>query len=310
MKLSSISKGIYFIVIFLIVMPFIAFGQTQFESLEKKILNKIDSIRNGKSIYADISFDSTNEEHFLVFLKKIDKDNATNVRTYIHMLKSKLALFSKDSLLRRQIVEDYLDDCYDTDDIIWSSALNRLNYFKERDFSEKARLKMTEIFQKIQLNNEFIMICGTAQVKQLVPQLKVIATSFDRTKEGCFTTNAWYACLALARLGDKEKIDQIIAAIELELDANLRLGKLLKFAAYTRQPGCIKLLRKYLESNEHLPGRVQDGPDKGPAYYVFALEYLAQYIDGFPIKPKGMGFPYSKEEIDMAKEFLKKMNPK
>jgi len=224
------------------------------------------------------------------------------VRSRVRIMKAKIALQSRDGSTRQQVVEDFARDIGDRDDAIAQYVTARLLSFKENEFSVKAKKIMVSIFKRPNYDHDFILICGTAQLKELVPRLKKLAAGFDRTKDDWYSTTAWYATLALARMGDAKKTDAIIAAVELELEPVLRVTRLLRQVAYTRQPDCIKLLQKYLESSETLPGLRNES--RGTEFNQYALEYLAFYMDDFPIKPTGIG--YSKEEIEIARAFLKK----
>ena len=285
----------------LLVCPFALFSQTNPE-IEKKIISEFDSVRKGSIKANDYHFDSTNERHFLEFLKRYEDDTDSRVRSRVRIMKAKIALQSRDGSTRQQVVEDFARDIGDRDDAIAQYVTARLLSFKENEFSVKAKKIMVSIFKRPNYDHDFILICGTAQLKELVPRLKKLAAGFDRTKDDWYSTTAWYATLALARMGDAKKTDAIIAAVELELEPVLRVTRLLRQVAYTRQPDCIKLLQKYLESSETLPGLRNES--RGTEFNQYALEYLAFYMDDFPIKPTGIG--YSKEEIEIARAFLKK----
>ncbi len=82
---------------------------------------------------------------------------------------------------------------------------------------------------------------------------------FDRTRHGWYSTTGWYALLAVARLEDTKTIDEIIAAVELELEPVLRVTRLLRYVAYTRHSDAVTLLQKYLESSERLPALKESG---------------------------------------------------
>lgn len=291
--------------ILFIVCPFAIFSQPTTQEIEKKIINELDSVRAGSIKANDYKFNPSNEKQILFFLKRYENDPASQVRFRVRTLKAKIASQSKDTLVRQQVVEDYVKDVSGADQDIVQYAIARLLTFEQHDFSAKAKKSMLSVFNGLDENHDFILICGTAQLKELIPQLKKLAAGFDRTQEGWYATTGWYASLALARIGDAEKIDAIIAAVELELEPVLRVTRLLRYVAYIKQPDGIKLLQKYLESSERLPG-LKD-PDKGIEVNQYALEYLARYIDGFPIKSQGIGF--TKEEIETARAFLKANPP-
>jgi len=271
------------------------------QDIENMIANELDGVRNGSINAYDYKFNSLNEKRVLIFLKKYESDPDLRVRSRVQILKAKISLQSKDTLVRQMVVEDFLKDAASENQEISQYSIARLLTFKENDFSLSAKNKIPSIFDRI-ANRDFILICGTAQIKQLVPKLKKIASEFDRTRQDWFSTRAWCASLSLTRMGYTEKLDTLITAVELELNPILRVSRLLKDLAYTKNPDAIKILRKYLESNQKIPDVM--GPGRDLYVNQYAMEYLAQYIDDFPIKERGIG--YSPEEIETAKSFLNK----
>ena len=285
--------------------PLVTLGQAGNQDIEKRIASELDSVRTGSIKANDYQFNASNEKRVLTFLKRYEHDPVPEVRQRVQAIKAKIAMQSKDTLVRQQVVEEYVKDVSSPDQDIVQYAISRLLTFGEHDFSAKAKKDIVSVFNRLNNNHDFILVCGTVQLKELIPQFKKLAAGFDRTKEGWYATTGWYASLALARMGDSQKTDTIIAAVELELDPILRVTRLLRYVAYTRQPDCIKLLQKYLESSERLPSLRE--PGKGTEFNQYALEYLAQYLEGFPIKAKGIG--YTTGEIETARAFLKANPP-
>jgi hypothetical protein len=97
-------------------------------------------------------------------------------------------------------------------------------------------------------------------------------------------------------------LDDLIAAVELEVNSRRRVEDLLNLLAYTKHKDCYILLLKYLESGEKMSklGATTIEFD----FNQYAMEYLAKYLDDFPSKANSFG--YSKEEIDMVSKFLRK----
>ena len=280
--------------------PFSLFCQLSNHQIEKMITAEFDSIRSGSIKNHDYRFDSSNERHFLDFVKKYEHDQSVQVRSRVQEFKAGIAMLSNDTLIRQQVVEDFFCNFTDPNSGISQYAMYILTSFKQNDFSKTAKKIMVSIFNQPNYNSDFLLLCATAQLKELIPQLTKLAVFFDRTKEAWYSTTEWYACLAVARMGNAVKIDNMIAAVELELAPDLRVLRLLKQMAYTRQPDCLKLLQKYLESTERLPGVKETG--NGTEFRQYAMEYLAQYIEGFPFNVKPY---YSKEEIETARTFLR-----
>lgn len=292
------------ILLFCIVNSFMMYGQPNAESIEKLIKEELAGVRKGSIKANDYVFNASNEKACLNLLRQYDKDAMSEVRFHAQAIKAKIAEQTKDTSIRQSIAEDFVRDCTSDDKVVSQYAVARLLTFKRKDFSEKAKKDMLHGFGKMSQNRDFMMICGTANVTDLMAQLRAIAAGFDRTRPNWYSSYEWIANLALAKMGDSVKIDAIIAAVELELSPELRVTRLLKYIAYVNQSDCIKLLQKYLESTEALPS--VKGTGRGIEYNQYALEYLATYMDDFPIKPRGIG--YSKEELETARTFLRNKN--
>jgi hypothetical protein len=289
------------IAILIIALPSVLFGQPDNQVIEKMIVEEMEGVLKGSMKSNDYRFDSTNARHFLVFVKKYENSPSSIVRFRTQRIKFLIASQTRDTLIRQQVTEDLVNSLSDSTQIVAQYAKSRLIDFGERDFSVKTKKIMIAAFNKFSSYNDFILVCGIAQLKELIPDLKKMAADFDRAQTAWYNTPAWYASLALARMGVNQKMDAIIAAVELEL-TGLRVVKLLDFVAYTRQPDAIRLLQKYLESTEKLPG-LKD-PEKGTPFNQYALEFLARHMEGFPVKPRGV-FRYTPEEVETARQFLR-----
>ena len=184
-------------------------------------------------------------------------------------------------------------------------AINRLTdyFYKKKDFTNAAKQVIIDSFDRKKYSHNFLLVCGKAEIKELIPKLKIIANNLDTAKRNWYNTNAWYASLALARIGVNDNINMLISAVEHEPDTILHITRLLRYLAYTRQPACLVLLDKYLESSDELPN--SDGMPRGLYFYQYVLGDLAKNLDNFPIAPKKVG--YTKEELEIAREYMKVM---
>jgi hypothetical protein len=260
-----------------------------------------DTLRAGGHSVHDYHFNVGNEWQVLKFIKQYENDPHEGVRSYVRMIRAKLARQTADTVLRQQVIESFAEDCLLPYGDISQYVTGRLQLYHERDFSPRAKQLLMTVYKKGNYEGRFLLVCGIAQVKELIPQLKKQAATFDRTKDWPGTVG-WYASLALARMGASENIDAIICAVELELRKTYRVGTLLQYIAYTRHPDCIKLMRKYLESSERLPGEKR--PDDGMACNRYALHYLARYMDNFPVKYDD-AISYSAEQMETARAYFK-----
>lgn len=280
-----------------------------FSQMEELIKMDFDTLRaDGYSVH-DYQFSARNEWQVLKFIKKFENDPHTRVQLHVRTVRAKLAYRTVDTLLRQQIVETFIEDCMVPDPYISQYVCERLQYFQQNDFSPRARQLMITVFKRGIYERKFLLLCGVAQVKQLMPSLKKMAVKFDRTKTDWQGTIAWYASLALLRMGGAANVDAMITAVELEIDDVYRVGTLLRFIAYTRHPDCIMLLRKYLESSGRLPAIRErlvpaEKEELGMPYNRYALHYLARYMDNFPVKYDD-AISYSEGELETARAYFR-----
>ena len=277
-----------------ILLPFFVFSQNPEITIIKK---NIERNRNGSSLIDDYNIDSTNEREILQFVRKFETDSNVSVRRYVEICKMGIAFKSHNKSIRQEVIESFF--LHPTNLSYVKDQL--LERFKEGDFSATAKQLLQKLLLKSPYDDNVIMLCGMADIKEVKPQLrKVIAEStFNRNKRNI----SWYAMLALTRLGDDSYVDNIIASVELELDEVFKGTRLFNNLAYTKHPDCIKLLYTYLISDERMPDL--DGVrGKGEWYYQRAFQYLARYMDNFPIKEKYYG--YSMSDLEIAKTYLSK----
>jgi hypothetical protein len=288
-------------ILFLLVFPSVIYCQVSNQEIEKMLKDDFTNIRkDGISRINEPRFDSSNENYFFNFLKKYKNDQSINVRSRVKSLQFVIALKSIDTLIRQELVLDLIIDGSDFEPSINQEAFGHLSYFKEHDFSPKAKKMIITLFNKPNYDHNFILACGTAQVKELIPELKKLATSFNRKQEGWYSTMSWFANLALVKMGEVEKIDNIISAVELELNTDLRVTRLLKYVVYTKDPDCIRLILKYMASSEKVTGL--HGME-GLGFNQYIVEYLSREFEDFPVKTKTIG-AYTKEETEKTLAFL------
>ena len=282
-------------VVIAIISPLSVFSQTT------EIKMDFDTLRAGGYSVHDYQFNAGNEWTVLKYIKQYENDPHEGVRSYVRMLRAKLARQTADTVLRQQIIESFVEDCLLPYGDISQYVTGRLQLCHEQDFSPRAKQLLVTVYKKGNYEGRFLLVCGIAQVKELIPRLKKQAAKFDRTKDWPATA-AWYASLALARMDAAINIDALIAAVELEWRPVYRVCTLLQYLAYTRHPDCIKLLQKYLESSERLPGVRGNG--NGTAYNRYALHYLARYINNFPVKYDD-AISYSVEQLETARAYFR-----
>lgn len=290
-------------IVFAIICPLSVFSQTA------EIKMDFDTLRAGGYSVHDYQFNAGNEWQVLKFIKQYENDPHSRVRLHVRHVRAQLIYKTIDTLLKQQIVETFIEDCMEPDPYISQYACERLQYCQQQDFSPRAKQLMLTVFNKGQYERKFLLVCGVAQLKQVIPKLKKKAQGFNRTKDDWQGTIAWYASLALLRMGASANVDAMITAVELEANDIYRVGTLLRFLAYTRHPDCIRLLRKYLETSARLPAIRESlvpsvNEERGVPYNQYALNYLARYLENFPVKFND-GIGYSAAELETARAYFR-----
>jgi hypothetical protein len=267
--------------------------------MEKILKAELDSLAAGGNSINRYQFNSSNEKHFLDFLKEYENRREPMVQMRVLNLKFAIGLGSNDSALRQTVVIDLIK-ALDKSPEISQFAGNRLVEFKEQDFSREARNLIEAAYPRFQYVNNFILLCGIAQIKSLIPSLEKAALKFDRHQIQNYYKQGWYARLALARMDATKSIDTLIAGVELYPEKVFRITKLLKQIAYTKHVDALRLLLNYLKSSD-----VMSGGDKEIAVNAYVMEFLATYMDNFPVKIKYLN--YSEEEINLGIAYLEKI---
>ena len=308
MELNALTKYQYmkrnnFMILILFLFPLSVFCQVSDQQMEKMLKDELDSLSaGGKKIYR-IYFNSSNEKYFLDFLKNYESSPVEMVQIRVIGLKYQIAMGSVDTLLRQRVVREMVSLIDKGSVPISQYVVNRLVDFGDHDYSNESRKKLEEQFLKFQKSNNFILICGIAQVRILIPALRSIASKFNRKSSSWFNDPSWFAHLALARMQAIRSIDTIIAAVELYAGKVFKVSRLLQLVAYTKHPDAIHLLSIYLQSGDVLS--ISDG-GTGIPVNLYALEYLAIYIENFPVKIKYLG--YSPEDIKLGIAYMNKID--
>ena len=288
-----------FILLLCILPASSSFCQSTTSQMELILKAELDSLASGGNTINRYQFDASNARYFLNFLTAYENSSRSIVQLRVLDLKSSIALGSIDTAIRQEVVLDLLH-MLDRGAQVSQFASDLLTRFTEKDFSNKARQVIEAGFSRYQSNHNFIMICGIAQVKNLIPSLEKLAGGFDRNNTQTYFSQGWFSRLALARMNATPNLDTLIAGVELFPEKSIRVSRLLKQLAYTRHIDAFRLLLNYLKSTD----TVSDGGFTIPVC-AYATEFLSIYLDGFPVKTKY--FNYSKEEIALGIAYLEKL---
>jgi hypothetical protein len=178
--------------------------------------------------------------------------------------------------------------------------ISRIEYF---DDATKELIR--EAFFEKDPSSERILLVGVAGLKDMIPHLQEIVQQdpeyVNAERNWWFGTQQWCARCALARLGDKGSIEHCISMVESHEDADFRIMNLLKHLAYIRQPECMKILKKYLDSDEISPFAGKDVIRV--KYALLVIPLLAPAMDGFPVEDKLSGI-YDDEDLQKARSYM------
>ncbi len=174
-------------------------------------------------------------------------------------------------------------------------AAEELQMFSREDFTPQMKAVIARIVNKEPPDEDAILLAGVADVRSVMPRLRRIAS-------GNNSERAWVAVKALARLGDRQAIGQVIAKVEGEPSIDKRVHSLLGNLTYIRQPQAVEVLVKYLFSDE-ISQRARG--EVWQAHAPRALGHLVESIEGLPIEYQGPNaIHYSDAEVAQARAWI------
>ena len=236
---------------------------------------------------------ATKPELLLPVLKTYEKDPLHKVRYAAYNTAWLVARRSSNRLFRQDVVDWLISSGKNPK--MWpyncGYLLGRPEIFVSTDFSAAARATILELLNQEDPPRNIIRISGVADIPEAKPRLEELSRTDN---------HAWDASLALARMGSKKHIAACIKKIETYPDPVRRVCVYLDFLAYIRQPEVIPVLRKYLDSEERLPGS-NDVPSVRHCHY--ALRSLSWCLKEFPVKEGDIG--YKQAEIDACRKWIK-----
>lgn len=167
--------------------------------------------------------------------------------------------------------------------MLQGQLLKWLQDFHRIDFDQDA----AESLKTLPWNNEYgqmiIRLMGIADPPGARSRLKLELQSHPLMEgAGYYDTNAWASLLALARLGDRKALNQVIEHVRNEPDIVVRATILFADLGYTMQPAAFDVLRDYVNSDRRLPAVKTTVPGRLEASR--AAEVFSKYIADFPIK--------------------------
>jgi len=281
-----------------------------------------NQIQNAKVVTVAITDDNIKKAdpyRLLTSLEQYIKSENVGVKSLALDFTAKVVELHPSQEIRKEVVErlavGLISKNEDDRQLRWKYR-HLLSEFSQQDFSEVAKEVILKALQEDELNDDVILVCGIAQLKDPLNSLEKllfdeVAYSNDpkmRHHPKWYYTLGWDARLARARMGVKEDIQRCVNLIEKEIDSNKNF-RLLKDLGYIRQPESIESLRKYFLSNLALPP-TNPGME-GEPYSKYLMPILEDNLPNFPIKKSKshkLGRIYSREEIELCKKWMAKQS--
>lgn len=290
-------------------MCFESHAQENSENLSSLLAARMTGLRNGTSVSPGIASDrlrNADPDLLISQLQSFANDVSPRVRREVISIMLE-AVSIHDTLDNRKIVTRYLyNGCRDDNGVLRQWSLKRIRNFAASDFSsdtiEMIRSRIGR--EAIPERREFLLLYGAAGIEEAVPYLESIIQDApaDVDREGSlYASLAWYAHLALARLGKSDSAQRCVQHVR---DKNSIRGSvvILQKLAYTRHPIAIEYLNEVLLSEERMP------PLHGVAGRRIARDAanaLSQCFDGFPISVEpGDVSSFSDEELSACREWM------
>lgn len=238
-------------------------------------------------------------------LKKYNKDASEQIQFAAQDLEYRIAKQSDDVTVKKEVVTILSQDLAGNN-LKAQHARDLLLKFEKQHFSPAAK---NEIAIQLKAENapqpQVIRLAGVAGMEDQKNNFRNIirnnnkADSLPETGK-FYGKTSWASHLALARMGDANSLQYILARVKAEPDEVILVTLLLEDVAYTRQPQAVELIKQYLFSNDRLPP-LHEGAD-GTLHAQYAAGLLAEILEGFPLTTR---FGYTLEEIETARQWMR-----
>lgn len=237
------------------------------------------------------------EPHLLLdALKPYQEDESEVVRSTAYDIAWVVGRDSKDPAIRQEVVTRLL-----TGRDAWARNSHSVLSFRRADFTDEAKQIVRALMQKDTPSSDIVLVAGIAEVQEAIPKLKALAGGDWRERPAWYRTTGWDALRALARMGDKNAIQECVEKVKTNPEVWL-LGAMLNDLEYIRQPEAVALIVKYLNSDEMMPR--PDGRPGGARFSMSALLQLCRMIKDFPVRDNGTGF-YADADVESARTWMR-----
>lgn len=247
-------------------------GQNEDEQLSRNMAATMQDARNSEAGNPqELALEKVSPGKVLAELKKYAGDPDSRVRGRTFDLAGRVLKRSADRGTREQALRYMLSMVVsDPEPLTARSSSESLvaRDLRAADFTDEMKQWIHGLVQQKNRYPADLLLAGIADVQSARPRLNELAPQ------------QWAACLALARMGDKQQIDYCIAKFKAEGNTVRRIW-LLGNIAYIRQPEAIAVLVQDVFSEKREPSTdPEDYP--GMPYSYRALEYLLMSVDGIP----------------------------
>lgn len=309
--MKPLRKHIFSLFAILFLMTDIAHAQRPKVNIKELLTKKMNQFRNSGIDTIDKStFISADPDIILRELETFENDVSPQVRDFAYGIANRVGIKNLNISVRQKVTEHLLKGCSDLAPLVWQNASKNLLSFNSNDFSEDTKKMIRVLLSKEKsrlLTHKMILVAGVANMlteKNQFEKLLIDESKYESKPHAgrWYGTVGWAARIALARMGSKKDIEHAINMVKSEKEPITRVTRLLRDLAYIRQPEVVNVLSIYLNSEEKLPSTRPGTP--GTKYCQYALDILAQILDGFPVKNEGPG-GYSQAEIDLCRQWMK-----
>ncbi len=247
----------------------------------------------------------------LTLLANYDKETSSSPRRTTLFYEMKIAKLHPSKEIRQKVANRLVNTMVEPNSIEANNAYEGLLTFTKDDFNKSSKVMLHNALAKKYPSGELIKICGVADMKEELTRLKELSITREEIEKNIndpygivfpwYYILGWYAKLARARIGIKEDIVECIELAESVKDSNERVLRVLPQIAYIRQPEAIEYLKKYLDSDGHLPPTTPIARF-GESYSHWVMDILAKSLKNFPVKQK-LGRNYTQEDIELCRKW-------
>lgn len=220
----------------------------------------------------------------LAFISGFMNDSTYMVRARALEVSTGIALRTSDTITRRMCVRMLMHPIEVGDLDVAGSALSLLRGFARTDFSPEVRDVISSLIRKRAPNlNQLIAVAGYLGIQELTQDLRSYALP------GNPNSTRWAALLGLARMGDRDAMQDILHRVEALGVSDKVVYNIFPDLIYTRQPEAIAYIAKQIQDDEkHCFSADAEREVAIPCAYRI-IEQLAPVIEQFPLQTDESG---------------------